>query len=147
MDGLLPFADLIKISEEDIETLFPGEYPGDFARQCLGRGTGLVVVTKGADGAVAFGSFGMVEVPSVQVDVVDAVGAGDSFQAALLCGLEEMGALSSYGLKSLGRKPLEALLKFAAGAAALTCSRRGADLPKRSELSAPDWDTAPAASR
>ncbi len=134
MDQILPFADLVKISDEDIQALFPGMAPDAFAGQCIGRGTGLVVVTKGGDGAAAFGRCGVVEVPSVPVDVVDAVGAGDSFQAALLCGLDEMGALSPQGLPSLDLETLKSLLNFAAEAAALTCSRRGADLPTRSVL-------------
>ncbi|MBL6929181.1 MAG: carbohydrate kinase [Rhodospirillales bacterium] len=134
MDFLLPFADLVKISEEDIEALFPGVQADNFARQWMDRGAGLVVVTKGVGGAVGFGRHGPVEVPSIPVDVVDAVGAGDSFQAALLCGLDEMGALSSQGLRSLNRETLGTLLNFAAEAASLTCSRRGADLPTQSEL-------------
>ncbi len=134
MDRLLPLADLVKISREDMDALFPGVQPDDFARQCLDRETGLVVVTMGVDGAVGYGRCGRVEVPAANVRVVDAVGAGDSYQAALLSGLDEMNALSPQELQSLDLETLEFLLNYAAEAAALTCSRRGADLPTQSEL-------------
>jgi fructokinase len=75
-------------------------------------------------------------VPSVEVEVIDTVGAGDTFQAALLTWLAEHGSLSASALKSLSGAQLESALGFAARAAAITCSRRGADMPRRSELGA-----------
>jgi fructokinase len=66
--------------------------------------------------------------------VVDTVGAGDTFQAALLTWLQENGSLSAQGLGELSSANLELALHFAARAAAITCSRRGADLPRRAEL-------------
>jgi fructokinase len=68
------------------------------------------------------------------VEVVDAVGAGDTFQAALLTWLDEQQALSTAGLEGLDAARLSAMLRFAARAAAITCSRRGADMPRRGEL-------------
>jgi fructokinase len=70
----------------------------------------------------------------VQVEVVDTVGAGDTFQAALLTWLAEHGRLSPAGVAALDAVALEAMLGFATRAAAITCSRRGADLPRRHEL-------------
>jgi fructokinase len=66
--------------------------------------------------------------------VVDTVGAGDTFSAALLAGLAERGALSRAGVAALTAPALQQLLVFAARAAAITCSRKGADLPRRTEL-------------
>jgi fructokinase len=66
--------------------------------------------------------------------VLDTVGAGDTFAAALLTALAERGALSREALSNLPIDTLQAVLRFAAQAAALTCSRRGADLPRRVEL-------------
>jgi fructokinase len=70
------------------------------------------------------------------VVVIDTVGAGDTFQAALLTGLAERGLLQRAALASLSADDLAAVLAFAAQAAAVTCSRRGADLPRRAELPA-----------
>jgi len=70
------------------------------------------------------------------VAVVDTVGAGDTFQAALLAGLAERGLLSRAALATIEDGALRAVLVFAAQAAAITCSRRGADLPRRAELPA-----------
>ncbi len=76
----------------------------------------------------------MCEVPPVKVDVIDTVGAGDTFQAALLTRLDELGALSPAGVRGMGAETLLDAMRFAAQAAAITCSRKGADLPRRSEL-------------
>ena len=65
---------------------------------------------------------------------LDTVGAGDTFQAALLTWLADQDALSAAALQSLDAARLRAALAFAARAAAITCSRRGADLPRRAEL-------------
>jgi fructokinase len=70
------------------------------------------------------------------VDVVDTVGAGDTFQAALLTALAERGLLAPAALRTLDAEALRAVLGFAVAAAAITCSRRGADLPRRGELPA-----------
>ena len=73
-------------------------------------------------------------VPTPQVTVVDTVGAGDTFQAALLTWLAEYGALHAEALSALSSEALARALDFAARAAAITCSRRGADMPRRAEL-------------
>ena len=66
--------------------------------------------------------------------VVDTVGAGDTFQAALLTGLAERGVWTREALRDMAAAPLQEVLEFAARAAAITCSRRGADMPRRDEL-------------
>jgi fructokinase len=68
--------------------------------------------------------------------VIDTVGAGDTFQAALLTGLAERGLLTRAALAALSADDLASVLAFATEAAAITCSRRGADLPRRGELPA-----------
>jgi fructokinase len=68
------------------------------------------------------------------VDVIDTVGAGDTFQAALITRLDELGALSPQGVRDMSAETLLDAMRFAAQAAAITCSRRGADLPRRAEL-------------
>jgi fructokinase len=73
-------------------------------------------------------------VPTPPVQVIDTVGAGDTFQAALLTWLAEQGALDATALGALSGAALQQALGFAARAAAITCSRRGADMPRRAEL-------------
>lgn len=125
---------LLKISDEDLGLLFPGADAATMARQWLQAGVGLVVVTRGGEGSEAWSEGVHVRVPPVSVKVVDTVGAGDTFQASLLTWLAEAGRLSPQGVRGWSESDLGALLSFAGSAAAITCSRRGADLPRRAEL-------------
>lgn len=134
LDWMLARADLVKISEEDLALLRPGETARAFAAAAIDAGVRLAVVTRGAAGASAWTKGVEADAAAPQVDVVDTVGAGDSFQAALLAWLAERQALSAPALEALSAASLAAGLGFAARAAALTCSRRGADLPRREEL-------------
>lgn len=131
---MLPRTHLLKISAEDLELLCPGADEPALALQWRARGPAWIVVTRGADGARAYGDGGMVEAAPVRVPVVDTVGAGDTFQAALLAALAERNALEPAALRALPAPGMQKVLDFAARAAAITCSRRGADLPRRSEL-------------
>ncbi|HRD95220.1 MAG TPA: carbohydrate kinase [Rubrivivax sp.] len=125
---------LLKISSEDLSLLKPGVPPIEAAADWLTAGVSLVVVTRGGDGALACTAAGTVEVSAPPVAVADTVGAGDTFQAALLCWLSEMGLLSPAGLAGLKAPQVRQALEFAASAAAITCSRRGADMPRREEM-------------
>ncbi|MCK7614640.1 carbohydrate kinase family protein [Roseibium sediminicola] len=131
---LVPLTDLIKVSDEDLELIAPGEPVAGIARKWLADGAGLVIVTRGGDGATAFMSGLEVDCPGIKVTVEDTVGAGDTFQAALLAGLKQLGVSDRKALESLRQDSLERLVEFAVKAAAITCSRRGADLPRRAEL-------------
>jgi fructokinase len=134
LDWMATRAHLLKISEEDLALLRPGVAIADIAAQWLAGGVSLVVVTRGADGASAWTARTHVEVPSVPCVLVDTVGAGDSFQAALLATLAEQQVLSPQALRGIDATALAAALTTAARAAAITCSRRGADLPRRTDL-------------
>lgn len=134
LDWMVPRTHLLKVSDEDLGLLYPGVAPDTLAADWHARGVALVVVTRGAEGALAHGPDGRVEVAPVPVTVVDTVGAGDTFQAALLTALAEQGALSPAALRALPAARLQQALVFAAQAAAVTCGRRGADLPRRAEL-------------
>ena len=136
LEWMLPRTHLLKISEEDLQLLLPDTRPEDFAAIALRHGVALVVVTRGAEGAVAWTPRVHAGVPTVQVELVDTVGAGDTFQAALLTWLDEHDRLSVPALHALSVAELESALGFAARAAAVTCSRRGADMPRRHELPA-----------
>jgi len=132
--ALLPHVHVLKISAEDLSLLRPGGNVEAAASEWLAAGVKLVVVTFGVDGAVAWTARRRVAVPAAPVAVVDTVGAGDSFQAALLDGLAAAGALSIAAVGEIAEPALRAILTRAATAAAITCSRRGADLPRKGEL-------------
>ena len=134
LEWMLPRTDILKLSDEDLGLLYPGIDPAAFAADCLGKGAGLVALTRGGKGAFAWHASGIVEVPPVHVDVIDTVGAGDTFQSALITRLAELGALTPESVRGMDAETLLDAMRFAAQAAAITCSRRGADLPRRAEL-------------
>jgi fructokinase len=129
LDQWLRLAHVVKVSLEDLETLYPATDPIAVARDWLEKGASVVVVTRGGDGCIAVTSrFEIVE-PAPIVTVVDTVGAGDSFQAALLHQLAARGCRHAEHLEALGREALQEMLAFATMAGALTCESAGADLP------------------
>jgi fructokinase len=136
IDWMLPRTHLLKVSDEDLGLLFPGQAIDALAAAWLAAGVRLVVVTRGGEGAVAWSAAGRSSTPPVPVTVVDTVGAGDTFQAALLTWLSEQGLATPAALATIGTDAMTRATAFAAAAAAITCSRRGADLPRRSELPA-----------
>ena len=131
---LTSLAHLVKISDEDLRLLYGDADETALAASWLASGARLVVVTRGGEGASAWNERGRVDVPAPRITPVDTVGAGDTFQAAMLTHLAETDRLSPTALASMEKPALARLLDFAAGAAALTCSRRGADMPRRAEL-------------
>ncbi|MFF7140094.1 carbohydrate kinase family protein [Streptomyces nodosus] len=126
----LPSVSLLKLSEEDAAWL------GGTPRDWLDAGPAAVVITRGGDGLTAFTRDGAEHsVPGVPVDVVDTIGAGDTVNAALLHGLAARDALSPVAPAALDAEGWTELLSLAARAAAITCSRAGAEPPYASELS------------
>jgi fructokinase len=134
LQWMLPRTHLLKVSEEDLGLLYPGREPAELAQSWLGAGVSCVVVTHGAQGASAWRAAEHQRVAPVAVTVLDTVGAGDTFQAALLTGLAERGVWTRQDLRDMAAAALMQVLEFAAQAAAITCSRRGADMPRRGEL-------------
>ncbi|MFJ2743846.1 carbohydrate kinase [Streptomyces sp. NPDC087440] len=126
--GWLRHVSLLKLSEEDADWLGP-DVPG-----WLAAGPAAVVLTRGGEGLTAFTARGEFSVPGVRVDVVDTIGAGDTVNAALLHRLSAHGLLSADAVAGLDGDGWRDLLGFAARAAALTCSRAGAEPPHASEL-------------
>lgn len=127
-------AHLLKISDEDLGLLRPDVPLHEAVDEWLAAGVAVVVVTQGGAGALGFTRRTTASTPAQAVSVVDTVGAGDTFQAALLTWLAEHDLLSVGALSGLLRSQLESALDFASRAASITCSRRGADLPRRAEL-------------
>ena len=134
IDWMLPHTQLLKVSEEDLQLVVPGTTPKAFAANALAAGVKLVVVTRGGEGAIGWTAQHEVTVPPIPVKVIDTVGAGDTFQCALLTWLAEHDSVSGAALAALSAEQLRDALGFAARAAAITCSRRGADMPRRAEL-------------
>ena len=137
---LLPSCDVVKVSIEDLGWLMPGFTPDEVMEDWLGRGPSIVAITLGGDGVVAATATGQhTRRPGVPVTVIDTVGAGDTFSGALLAGLYRrrlLGASARDSLHKIGRATLEALLDDALLAAAITCSRRGADPPTTEDVDA-----------
>ncbi len=137
IEAFAAHAHLIKVSEEDLGLLYPERDPQDVARQWLGERCQLVFLTHGGDGAsVHSRRHGHWSVPAQAVQTRDTVGAGDTFQAALLAYLARHGLDSAQGLAGISREQLDGMLELAIRAAALTCSRVGPDLPYWHELDA-----------
>lgn len=135
---MLPRTQLLKISEEDLQLLSPGTTPDAFLTECLAQGVAMAIVTCGGDGAVGACGAGRAQVDArLAGPLVDTVGAGDTYQAALLTWLAEHGLLARASLAALTVDQLGEAMRFAAAAAGVTCARRGADLPRRDEVPAP----------
>lgn len=127
-------SDIVKVSGEDLEWLEPGTDFETVAKNWIADGVSIVVLTMGGDGARAITRSDDVTVPGLSVEVVDTVGAGDTFNAGLLASLRAAGVLSKFGLASLDRETLTSALSFASRVAAVTVSRAGANPPWRDEL-------------
>jgi fructokinase len=134
IEWMAPRTDVLKVSDEDLDLLYPGAAPSELAAQWRVQGAGAVIVTRGAEGALAFVGSGTLEVAPAPVTVIDTVGAGDTFQAAMLAALAEREALDPPAVRALPTTAWGEVLRFASRAAAITCGRRGADLPRRAEL-------------
>ena len=134
IERLLRFATLVKASADDLAWLYPGASHVDTAMRWLDAGPSVVVVTLGSNGAVGLTSDAVVSSPGVRVKVADTVGAGDAFMAALLARLDDRGLLRQDALETLKEDTLADALAYANRAAALACTRRGADPPTRLQL-------------
>jgi fructokinase len=137
MDTFAATADIVRMSDVDFEFLYGGSDDADRAKSLLAAGASLVVVTRGIKGAQAWHrGAGTVEIEAPTVDVVDTIGAGDSFQAALLFALRVIGRISREALVQMNANELRRALSFASSCAAVTCRRAGADPPRQSDVGA-----------
>ena len=121
-------SNVVKASEDDLAWLYPETDPLEIARSWVSIGVQLVVITKGENGIVGVTENQEVSIPGVKVEVIDSVGAGDTVGAVLV------EALVEFGLEKLTRELLSHTLHRAALAAAITCSRAGANPPTKAEL-------------
>ncbi len=140
LTALIRLADVVKVSDEDLAWLAPSSSAERVVTDWAGRGPALVVLTRGAAGALAVTPSGLrIDVPAGRVEVVDTVGAGDAFTAGLIDGLARAGALGGgdrQRMAALGTGGLARVLDRAATVASITCGRRGADPPTSAEVDA-----------
>lgn len=130
-------SDVVKASDEDLRWLYPDRTPEESLKAWLELGPAVVALTRGASGPVILSGRGRVEMAAEPIRVADTVGAGDSFMAGLISGLAQLEALGAQGrqqLQALTLGQLHALASYANRAAAITCSRKGANPPRWAEL-------------
>jgi fructokinase len=118
-------ASVVKLSEDDISWLYGDEL---VVRSWLDRGVSLIIVTRGDKGLTAISNGFSIDIPAESISVVDSVGAGDTIGAVIVEGVLK------YGLSGLSGENLIKVLERAARAAAITCSRAGANPPWKAEL-------------
>lgn len=134
MMRMVAMADIVKLSDEDLAWFGESGSPDDIARRWLALGPKLVLVTRGGDGATGYTATATVKVPARRVEVVDTVGAGDTFNAGVLAALHEKGLLTKIAIARLAEDDIRAALDLGVRAAAVTVSRAGANPPRREEL-------------
>lgn len=127
-EALVHLTDVVKLSDEDAQWLYPRKDLADTAAHLLGLGTGLAVITKGSQGSLLATAATQLNIPSVKSGVADTIGAGDSYMAALILGL------LTRGTDGLAPAVLEQLGRTASMAAAITVRRPGANPPTLQEL-------------
>ena len=146
MLALVANSDLVKVSDEDLAWIAPGQDAHEAARTLLRRGPAMVVLTRGDRGASAYTRHGVISELPPPVAVVDTIGAGDTLMAALIAAMVERDLITDHHTVTnrprTARDRLDALtalqvadtLRFAVAAAAVTVSRAGADPPWRREV-------------
>ena len=132
---LASISHVVKASDEDLNWIFSSNNPHDSAIKIIESGASLVIVTLGKKGAFAVNKkHEIVEVSAKEIDVIDSIGAGDTFAAALIAQLLEKSWTNENALKNLSSSDLTQILTNCSMAAAITCSRQGANPPYRQEV-------------
>ncbi len=136
LDSMMALTDILKVSDEDLNWMVPAPLSlKEKVDVVLGRGPRIVILTRGSEGATGFLSDGSnVTVPARRVEIVDTVGAGDTFNAGLLAKLYELGALQKAKLQTLSPETLTQALEHGARVAAVTVARAGANPPWADEI-------------
>jgi fructokinase len=137
IDRLIEKADVVKASDEDLHWIDPSRTPEQIATVWQSLGPSIVAVTMGGEGAFAICAAGTVHVAARPVQVIDTVGAGDSFMTGLIDALWSLNLLGGERRADLARIDLDTLenvLSAATLASAVTVARAGADLPDRAAL-------------
>ena len=139
IEHLVAMSDVVKVSDEDLRWLYPDRSDEDVAQAWLAAGPALVVVTRGGAGIYAASAGLELHRDAVPTDLVDTVGAGDSFTSGLLDGLHRadlVGGQRRDALASIDEATLASVVDAAALIAAMTCAKPGADPPTRAQVDA-----------
>jgi len=136
MAAMISQADIVKVSDEDLDWLNPAPLTqAEKISAMLDTGPSVVIVTQGAEGATATLADGTsITVPAVKTNVVDTIGAGDTFNAGFLAKLSELDLLTPEALGTLDPDALRDAMTYGARVAAITVSRAGANPPWANEL-------------
>jgi fructokinase len=137
IEHLVSLSDVVKVSDEDLHWLYPDRPDEDVARDWLALGAPIVVVTRGGKGVFAVTAHLELDRPATPIDLVDTVGAGDSFTSGLLDGLRRADLVGGERREALARideSSLLSVLDEASLIASITCSRPGADPPTWAEV-------------
>jgi fructokinase len=137
IEHLVSLSDVVKVSDEDLHWLYPDRRDEDVARDWLALGAPIVVVTRGGKGVFAVTARLELDRPATPIDLVDTVGAGDSFTSGLLDGLRRADLVGGDRREALARideSSLLSVLDEASLIASITCSRPGADPPTWAEV-------------
>ncbi|MFB9983400.1 carbohydrate kinase [Mesorhizobium kowhaii] len=132
--AMMAMADIVKLSDEDLNWFGEAGSHEDVIRNWLDRGPKLIVVTRGSEGAIGYTKEHTVTVMTEKVKVVDTVGAGDTFNAGILASLQEQGLLTKTAIAGLSQDAISKALALGNKAAAVTVSRAGANPPWRHEI-------------
>ena len=131
LDRMLALSDIVKVSDEDLNWINPEPLSlRDKVTELLEKGPSVVILTRGGEGATGYLANGEeVQVPAVKAEIVDTVGAGDTFNAGVLAKMSELGQLHKSALTTLSPEMLSEALAYGARVAAVTVSRAGANPP------------------
>lgn len=136
LERMLAKTDILKVSDEELDWIIPQSMPhAEKITMLMRHGPTVVVMTRGSAGVVGFLSDGSeISVGADKVDVIDTVGAGDTFNAGLLCKFDELGCLKAQTLRKLDPEVLRQALAFASKVAAVSVTRKGANPPWAQEV-------------
>ena len=136
LDRMLALSDIVKVSDEDLNWINPAPLSlRDKVTELLAKGPSVVILTRGGEGATGYLANGEeVQVPAVKAEIVDTVGAGDTFNAGVLAKMSELGQLHKSALATLSPEVLTEALAYGARVAAVTVSRAGANAPWVEEI-------------
>ena len=136
MERMFRLADIVKVSDEDLNWFFPVSESTEIKIAKLQkRGPALVILTGGGSGIGAWKpDINPIYVDSLKVDIVDKVGAGDSFKAGFLTSLDEVSLLKKTAIRVISERDIVAAFNFGVRTAAITVGQAGANPPWRNEL-------------
>jgi len=135
-ENWLNYVDILRLSHADLSFIYPNDKIDELVPKWFEKGLSLIILTQGEEGAIGFGYHGIrTSVPAQRVIVKDTVGAGDSFFSAILTYLYDHQLLyNRQALRDIQIDELTDCLLFASKAAAINCTREGANPPFRYEM-------------